>query len=112
MYDYNLKKVGDIGVSYEGVESVLANVSVLYDQLKVKIDKLNEKKDGISEYWESQEASNFVDQMDTVSNYFSQFCTEYQYFIELLNKVLDLYRQEEKSILLSLEKYAAIKDSI
>ena len=71
---YDLNNVGDIGVYYEGVSSILEEVTALYNQLKAKIDDMNEKKNHVGDYWVSQEASNFVGQMDVVSTDFADFC--------------------------------------
>jgi len=107
----NLTDIGDIGVEYTGVTSVVSDVSALYDKLRDKIDNLNKRKDAVSDYWKSQEASNFVSQMDVVSGYFNDFSTHYSQFIELLLKVLDLYEQEEESIIAVLQKYAGTYDA-
>ena len=108
---YNTKEVGDIGVNYDGVTNVIEKVTALYSDLKQKIDNLNDKKDHVPDYWESPEASNFVEQMNVVSGYFADFCTHYEQFIELLQKVLDLYQQEEESILTALKKYEGRTDA-
>ena len=109
---YDLKNVGDIGVYYEGVTSVLEDVTVLYNELKSKIDDMNQKKEQIPDYWASQEANNFIGQMNVVSDDFVDFCTHYDNFIQLLSKVMELYQMEEESILEALKKYEGVKDSV
>lgn len=101
----DLKNEGDIGVSYSGVESVIETVNKLYSDLNNKIEEMNKQKKLIPDYWSSKEASNFCDKMDTVSKYFVSFCEHYQMFIDLLNRILKLYQEEEESILEVLKKY-------
>ena len=105
----NLMSTGDVDISYVGVENVISIVTACYQELQKKIENMNTQKKEIPEYWQSTEASNFVEKMDTVSKYFEDFCTHYEMFIALLNKVLDLYDQEEESILASLQKYQSAK---
>lgn len=107
-YMYNLTNVGDIGVYYEGVTSVLSDVTALYNELKSKIDELNSRKDHVGDYWISEEASNFVGQMDGICKSFDDFCSHYDNFIELLQKVMQFYEMEEESILTALEKYKGV----
>ena len=101
----DLKNQGDIGISYSGVETVIGTVNNCYSELKNKIEEMNKQKKQIPDYWNSIEASNFYDKMDTVSGYFTSFCEHYQMFIDLLNRILDLYEEEENSILEVLKKY-------
>lgn len=99
------KNVGDIDVSYSGVEAVISSVQSCYTTLQQKIEEMNRRKELIQNYWQSVEASDFYDKMNTVSKYFESFCEHYKMFIDLLNRILDLYEQEEESILEVLKKY-------
>ena len=100
-----LNNQGDIGVSYSGVETVIETVNNCFSELQNKINQMEKQRKQIPDYWSSKEASNFCDKMDTVSQYFKSFCEHYQMFIDLLNRILKLYQEEEESILDVLKKY-------
>lgn len=100
-----LENQGDIDVSYSGVETVISTVEQCFIDLKNKIEEMNKQKKLIPDYWESVEASDFCEKMDTVSGYFDAFCEHYKMFIDLLKRVLELYQKEEESIIEVLKKY-------
>ena len=94
-----------INVDTDSVLSVVAEVENLYKVLEGKIEDLNTKKDGISDYWTSVEANNFVEQMDKISSYFDDFSEHYETFITSIKKILSLYDKEEESIINAVKAY-------
>ena len=94
-----------INIDTDGVGAVVAEVQKLYEVLQGKIEELDTKRDGISEYWTSVEASNFVEQMRKVSGHFNDFSKHYGIFIDSIKKILELYDEEEESIITAINAY-------
>ena len=102
----------NIGVNSGEVKSLITDVNATYDKIKEEIETLKKEKNGIEEYWVSEEAGNFTNQVEILLTNFSNFCTRYDNFIEVLNKIMVYYDEEEKSILDALTKYEEEKSSL
>ena len=109
---YGIASEKDIGVDSVAVTSVTSSIMEVYDELLEKIKDLKTKRDEVADYWNCQEAGNFVQKMNEVTNYFDEFSTHYGQFIEALKKICVLYDEQEDSILEAVNNYAGIKNSL
>ena len=98
--------MADIEIETSEVESLISEIEGLYADLSTKIEEVNNKKEGISSYWSSREASLFVSKLDKVTNMFDSFDKEYNRFIVSLNNFVKMYNNEEDSIISSVDNFS------
>ena len=96
-----LTSFDDIGVEVQGVSSVMSGITEVYEDLENKVDEITKKRDVLDEYWECQEAGEFVQQMNVVINSFADFSTHYGQFMKSLAKIMEIYGTFEEDILAS-----------
>lgn len=98
--------MADIEIETSEVEALISEIEGLYADLSTKIKEVNDKKDGISSYWSSREASQFINKLDTVTKMFASFDKEYNRFIVSLNNFVKMYNNEEDSIISSVDNFS------
>ena len=97
--------MADIEISTSEVKSLVSEIDGLYDELALKINELNQKKETISGFWTSREATLFNNQLDKVSKMFVDFEKEYNNFVLSLNNFTKMYDEEEESFISSINNF-------
>ena len=91
-----------IDVDTNGVRAIVAEVQKSYGTLQGKIDEFKKRKDGVSNYWTSVEASNYVEQLNKISSYCDDFSKHYDMFIDFIEKALKSYDEIEEGMVASV----------
>ena len=102
--------MADIEIKTDEVKSLVTNIDNTYNDLTTKIAELNNKKESIQNFWSSKEASEFINQLDKVSNMFVSFEKEYTIFINSLNNFLKMYDNEEDNFVSTINSFSNTKE--
>ena len=98
--------MADIKIETNEVSGIVSEIDKMYEELFSKISELNHKKENVASFWNSKEATTFINQLDKVSKMFEDFDTEYNNFVLSLNNFIKMYNEEEDSILSSINNYS------
>ena len=98
--------MSEIKIETSEVSGIVSEIESIYEDLFSKIRELNEKKENVSSFWNSREATTFINQLDKVSKMLEDFDTEYKNFVLSLNNFIKMYNEEEDSIISSINNYS------
>ena len=61
----------EININLDQVPTTIVELSKVYTELQDKINEINGKVSGVSSFWESKEASAFIDQLNKLTLIFA-----------------------------------------
>ncbi len=83
--------MANISVKSSDVKTTLTSIGVAYESIESVLSEMETKKEELSQFWSSKEATAFSNKLSDLSEHIKSFNEKYISFVDFINDVLETY---------------------
>ncbi len=99
--------MANISISSSKVKSTLTSIDTTYQSLELTLSEMENKKNELSQHWNSKEATAFFAKLSELSNHVADFKKKYSSFTTFINDVLDTYGTSNNDLISTINTITA-----
>lgn len=99
--------MANISVNSNDIKSTLNSISTTYESIESVLNEMETKKEELSQFWSSKEATAFQEKLSDLSEHVKSFNDKYASFVAFINDVLETYSTCNSNLISTINSIAS-----